>query len=72
MYKLRNVTCWNPKANAQPAKYFQAGPYQPDPETYVVPIPAEPSEDIETQSPGLRNQRGKRSLSRQEAKRIKT
>ncbi|XP_039506999.1 collagen alpha-1(XII) chain isoform X1 [Pimephales promelas] len=48
------------------------GPYQPDPETYVVPIPAQPSEDIETQSPGLRNQRGKRSLSRQEAERIET
>ncbi|XP_077094714.1 collagen alpha-1(XII) chain isoform X3 [Siphateles boraxobius] len=48
------------------------GPYQPEPETYVVPIPAQPSEDIETQSPGLRNQRGKRSLSRQEAERIKT
>ncbi|XP_056111849.1 collagen alpha-1(XII) chain isoform X1 [Rhinichthys klamathensis goyatoka] len=48
------------------------GPYQPDPETYVVPIPAQPSEDIDTQSPGLRNQRGKRSLSRQEAERIET
>ncbi|XP_051578358.1 collagen alpha-1(XII) chain-like [Myxocyprinus asiaticus] len=48
------------------------GPYQPGPETYVVPIPAEPSEDIETQSPSLRNQRGKRSLSTQEAERIET
>ncbi|XP_067312279.1 collagen alpha-1(XII) chain isoform X8 [Pseudorasbora parva] len=48
------------------------GPYQPEPEPYVVPIPAQPSEDIETQSPGLRNQRGKRSLSRQEAERIDT
>ncbi|XP_067222856.1 collagen alpha-1(XII) chain isoform X4 [Chanodichthys erythropterus] len=51
---------------------YPAGPYQPEPETYVVPIPAQPSEDIETQSPGLRYQRGKRSLSRQEAERIKT
>ncbi|KAK9959388.1 hypothetical protein ABG768_009516 [Culter alburnus] len=51
---------------------YPAGPYQPEPETYVVPIPAQPSEDIETQSPGLRNQRGKRSLSRQEAERIET
>ncbi|XP_016340816.1 collagen alpha-1(XII) chain [Sinocyclocheilus anshuiensis] len=48
------------------------GPYQPEPDTYVVPIPAQPSEDIETQSPGLRNQRGKRSLSRKEAKSIET
>ncbi|XP_058604797.1 collagen alpha-1(XII) chain isoform X4 [Onychostoma macrolepis] len=51
---------------------YPAGPYQPEPDTYVVPIPAQPSEDIETQSPGLRNQRGKRSLSRKEAKRIET
>ncbi|XP_016367222.1 collagen alpha-1(XII) chain-like [Sinocyclocheilus rhinocerous] len=48
------------------------GPYQPEPDTFVVPIPAQPSEDIETQSPGLRNQRGKRSLSRKEVKRIET
>ncbi|KAI5616691.1 collagen alpha-1(XII) chain isoform X1 [Silurus asotus] len=50
------------------------GPYQPEPETHVVPIPEEPSEDTETeiQSPGLRNQRGKRSLSTQGTKRIKT
>ncbi|XP_052001054.1 collagen alpha-1(XII) chain isoform X2 [Xyrauchen texanus] len=48
------------------------GPYQPGPETYVVPIPAEPSEDTETRSPSLRNQRGKRSLSSQEAERIET
>ncbi|TRY92824.1 hypothetical protein DNTS_024890 [Danionella cerebrum] len=33
------------------------GPYQPGPDTYVVPIPAAPSEDIETLSPGLRSQR---------------
>ncbi|XP_052436872.1 collagen alpha-1(XII) chain isoform X11 [Carassius gibelio] len=46
------------------------GPYQPEPDTYVVPIPAQPSEDIQT--PGLRNQRGKRSLSRKEAKRIES
>ncbi|XP_073783716.1 collagen alpha-1(XII) chain isoform X3 [Danio rerio] len=51
---------------------YPAGPYQPGSETYVVPIPAAPSEDIETQSPGLRYQRGKRSLSRKEAERIKT
>ncbi|XP_056623247.1 collagen alpha-1(XII) chain isoform X1 [Triplophysa dalaica] len=51
---------------------YPAGPYQPEPETYVVPIPPEASEDIETQSPGLQNQRGKRSLSRKEAKRIQT
>ncbi|XP_052001055.1 collagen alpha-1(XII) chain isoform X3 [Xyrauchen texanus] len=51
---------------------YPAGPYQPGPETYVVPIPAEPSEDTETRSPSLRNQRGKRSLSSQEAERIET
>ncbi|XP_026141096.1 collagen alpha-1(XII) chain isoform X4 [Carassius auratus] len=49
---------------------YPAGPYQPEPDTYVVPIPAQPSEDIQT--PGLRNQRGKRSLSRKEAKRIES
>ncbi|XP_052386239.1 collagen alpha-1(XII) chain-like isoform X7 [Carassius gibelio] len=48
------------------------GPYQPEPETYVVPIPAQPLEDIQTESPGLRYQRGKRSLSRKEAKSIET
>ncbi|XP_016340926.1 collagen alpha-1(XII) chain-like [Sinocyclocheilus anshuiensis] len=46
------------------------GPYQPEPDTFVVPMPAQLSEDIETQSPGLRNQRGKRSPSRKEAKKI--
>ncbi|XP_017331753.1 collagen alpha-1(XII) chain isoform X3 [Ictalurus punctatus] len=50
------------------------GPYQPEPEPQVVPIPEEPSEDTvtEIQSPGLRNQRGKRSLSTEGTKRIKT
>ncbi|XP_059375412.1 collagen alpha-1(XII) chain-like isoform X3 [Carassius carassius] len=48
------------------------GPYQPEPETYVVPIPAQPLEDIQTESPGLRYQRGKRSLSRKEATSIET
>ncbi|XP_052386236.1 collagen alpha-1(XII) chain-like isoform X4 [Carassius gibelio] len=51
---------------------YPAGPYQPEPETYVVPIPAQPLEDIQTESPGLRYQRGKRSLSRKEAKSIET
>ncbi|XP_018587674.1 collagen alpha-1(XII) chain isoform X3 [Scleropages formosus] len=49
------------------------GRYQPEPETHVVPIPEEPSEDYETeiQSPGYtRNQRGKRSLSRKASQRI--
>ncbi|KAG9268607.1 collagen alpha-1(XII) chain-like isoform X2 [Astyanax mexicanus] len=48
------------------------GRYPSEPETYVVPIPAEPSEDTvtEIQSPGLRNQRGKRSLSTRQAKRL--
>ncbi|KAK3562956.1 hypothetical protein QTP86_011711 [Hemibagrus guttatus] len=50
------------------------GPYQPEPEPHVVPIPEEPSEDTVTEirSPGLRNQRGKRSLSTEGTKRIKT
>ncbi|XP_053093288.1 collagen alpha-1(XII) chain isoform X3 [Pangasianodon hypophthalmus] len=50
------------------------GPYQPEPEPQVVPIPEEPSEDTvtEIQSPGLQNQRGKRSLSTEGTKRMKT
>ncbi|GAA6109498.1 collagen alpha-1(XII) chain isoform X1 [Tachysurus ichikawai] len=50
------------------------GPYQPEPEPHVVPIPEEPSEDTVTEirSPGLRNQRGKRSLSTEGTNRIKT
>ncbi|XP_030624856.1 collagen alpha-1(XII) chain isoform X2 [Chanos chanos] len=49
------------------------GRYQPEPDTFVVPIPEEPTEDTETeiQSPGYtRNLRGKRSLPRQKTERI--
>ncbi|XP_066526013.1 collagen alpha-1(XII) chain isoform X1 [Hoplias malabaricus] len=50
------------------------GHYPPEPETFVVPIPEEESEDTvtEIQSPGLRTQRGKRSLSAQVPERIET
>ncbi|KAK6490157.1 collagen alpha-1(XII) chain-like isoform X1 [Huso huso] len=52
--------------NGFPAESYQPGPYQPEPETYVVPIPEE--EETEIQSPGYsRNQRGKRSLSRKQS-----
>nr|XP_023664029.1 collagen alpha-1(XII) chain-like [Paramormyrops kingsleyae] len=43
--------------------------FQPRPETYVVPIPVEPSEDYETEIQS-QNQRGKRSLSRGRSQRI--
>ncbi|XP_076834641.1 collagen alpha-1(XII) chain isoform X3 [Brachyhypopomus gauderio] len=50
------------------------GQYPPQPDPYVVAIPEEASEDTvtEIQSPGLRYQRGKRSLSRQKTERIET
>ncbi|XP_046901401.1 collagen alpha-1(XII) chain isoform X1 [Hypomesus transpacificus] len=51
---------------------YPAGRYQPDPDTMVVSIPEEPSEEFEAiQSPGYtQNQRGKRSLSRDKTKRM--
>jgi len=51
-------------------KYFLANRYEPEPA--VVSIPEEPAEDYETiQSPGYtRNQRGKRSLPRDDTERI--
>lgn len=51
-------------------KYFLAERYEPEPA--VVSIPEEPAEDYETiQSPGYtRNQRGKRSLPRDDTERI--
>ncbi|XP_052342073.1 collagen alpha-1(XII) chain-like isoform X1 [Oncorhynchus keta] len=52
---------------------YPATGYEPDPETYLVPIPEEEPEDESEaiQSPGYsRNQRGKRSLSRDDTERI--
>ena len=55
--------------------YLQPDGYQPEPNNRVVPIPEGATDDFETeiQSPGyLQNQRGKRSLSREETERIES
>lgn len=56
-------------------QYLQPDPYQPAPNNRVVSIPEGATDDFETeiQSPGyLQNQRGKRSLSREDTERIES
>lgn len=56
-------------------QYLQPDRYQPAPNNRVVSVPEGTTDDFETeiQSPGyLQNQRGKRSLSREETERIES